>query len=306
MRNRVMWLGVLSVVLVAPVFVPRGLAVAQTPGGAAPAAQAAATATRPIHVYLRAGLKTHGEGQHDYPQFLADWSKLLTDRGAVVDGSLHFPTEAELQGVDVIVMYKGDAGYMTATEKQTLENFLRRGGGVVGFHDTICADDPAWFSTIFGGAKKHGEVNYTLEAPVAYTFKEPAHPITAGATSFTIADEAFFSMTWATAPGINVLATAPMAPTQSAGTHGGEVVPQMWTYERTLFSGLGAQPTYRAFVWMQGHAYANLQHPQMLPILLRGVAWAAKAPVDSLLNPRSSGRGRAGGSGQGRQGGQGR
>src|SRR5689334_1766975 len=43
-----------------------------------------------MHIYLRAGLKTHGEGQHDYPQFLADWSKLLTVKyGAVVDGSYH-------------------------------------------------------------------------------------------------------------------------------------------------------------------------------------------------------------------------
>jgi len=64
-------------------------------------------------VYIRAGLKTHGAGQHDYPQFLADWSKILTDRYAAVDGSLHFPKAEELANVDVIVMYKGDAGAMT-------------------------------------------------------------------------------------------------------------------------------------------------------------------------------------------------
>ena len=28
------------------------------------------------HIYIRAGLKSHGPGQHDYPQFLADWSKI--------------------------------------------------------------------------------------------------------------------------------------------------------------------------------------------------------------------------------------
>ena len=61
-------------------------------------------------------------------------------------------------------MYKGDAGYMTTGEQATLETFLKRGGGLVGIHDAICADDPEWWSTIFGGAKKHGEVNYTLEA----------------------------------------------------------------------------------------------------------------------------------------------
>src|SRR4029079_16363899 len=48
----------------------------------------------PMHIYLRGGLKSHGPGLHDYPQFLADWSKLLTERGAIVDGGFHFPTTA--------------------------------------------------------------------------------------------------------------------------------------------------------------------------------------------------------------------
>jgi type 1 glutamine amidotransferase len=245
---------------------------------------------RPIRVYLRAGLKTHRPGQHDYPQFLADWSKLLTERGAVVDGSLHFPTEAEIAGIDVIVMYKGDAGYMTSGERAVLEGFLRRGGGLVGIHDAICADDAAWWATIMGGAKRHGEVNYTLEAPVSYTIAAASHPITQGAAGFEIRDEAFFAMTWAKDPGITVLATAPIAATRSAGTHAGEVVPQMWTYERPFFPRLGGQPTYRAFVWMQGHEYVNLQHPQVLPLLLRGIAWAAKAPVDALLQVKTTAR----------------
>ena len=196
---------------------------------------------RAIKVYLRAGLKTHAVGQHDYPQFLADFSKLLTERGAIVDGSLHFPTAEELADVDVIVMYKGDAGYMTLGERIALENFLKRGGGLVGFHDAICADDVAWWSTIMGGAKKHGETNFTLEAPVTYAFPEP-NPITQGATPFEITDEAFFLMTWAKDPGIKVLATSPIAPTRSAGTHAGEVVPQAWTYERTFFPRLGGSP----------------------------------------------------------------
>ena len=139
-----------------------------------------ATGVAPLRVYLRGGLKTHGEGQHDYPQFVADWSKILTERGAIVDGGLHFPTAPELEGVDVIVMYKGDSGYMTLAEKAALETFLKRGGGLIGIHDTICTEDPEWFSTIFGGAKKHGEVNYTLDADVPYTIVDTAQPDHAG------------------------------------------------------------------------------------------------------------------------------
>jgi len=129
------------------------------------------------HIYIRAGLKSHGPGQHDYPQFLADWSKILTERNAVVNGSLHFPTAQELEGVDVMVMYKGDAGGMTPEEKTILENYLKRGGGLVSFHDTLCGPDPAYYSTILGGAKKHGEVNYTLDANVPYTVVDKANPI---------------------------------------------------------------------------------------------------------------------------------
>jgi len=90
-----------------------------------------------MHIYIRAGLKTHGPGLHDYPQFLADWSKLLTEHGAVVDGSLHAPTAAELNGTDVLLMFKGDSGYMTPTEKATLNAFIKRGGGIVTIHDVL-------------------------------------------------------------------------------------------------------------------------------------------------------------------------
>ena len=49
-----------------------------------------------MRVYIRSGLKSHGEGSHDYPQFLSDWSKVLTEHGAVVDGSFHAPLAEEL------------------------------------------------------------------------------------------------------------------------------------------------------------------------------------------------------------------
>jgi hypothetical protein len=68
------------------------------------------------------------------------------------------------------------------------------------------------------------------------------------------------------------------------------VVPQLWTYEHTL---AGGQPA-RAFVWMQGHTYANFANPQIQRMLLRGIAWAGKKPVDELVNyvaPPRPGRG---------------
>ena len=239
-----------------------------------------------MHVYIRAGLKSHGPGLHDYPQFLADWSKILTAHGAIVDGSLHFPQAAEIEHTDVIVMYKGDAGYMSDAEKVVLEAYIRRGGGLVILHDSLCGPDPAYFSTLLGGAKRHGQVNFTLGAPIHYNIVDKSNPIMQGMSDLTIYDEAFFNMTWAKDPGIHVLATVVIPATPSAGTHKGEVVPQIWTYVHTL---PGGQPA-RTFVWMQGHNYANFANPQIQGMLLRAIAWAGKRPVDELVNYKAPSR----------------
>ncbi len=246
-----------------------------------------------MHVYIWGGLKSHGVGQHDYPQFLADWSKVLTEHGAVVDGAFHPPSAADLEHTDVIVIYKGDAVFMSDGEKAILEAYVKRGGGLVSLHDSLCGPDPAWFSTIVGGAKKHGEVNYTLDAPIPYTITDKSNPIMKDMSDMTIFDEAFFLMTWAKEPTVHVLATAVIPPTRSAGDHKGEVAPQIWTYEHTL---PGGQPA-RAFVWMQGHTYTNFANYQIERMLLRGIAWAAKKPVDELVDyvPPARPAGRGGG-----------
>ena len=270
---------------------------------AVPPRAAAQSAPRPqgqnpdgMHVFIWAGLKSHSAGQHDYPQFLADWSKLLTERGAVVDGALHPPSAEDLADVDVVVVYKGDAGYLTEETKAALEGFVKRGGGLVSLHDSLCGPDPAYFSTLVGGGKKHGEVNYTLDAPIEYEIADKTHPIVEDMTGITIFDESFYNMTWAEDPGIHVLATNKIPATRAAGDHKGEVVPQMWTYEHSL---AGGQPA-RAFVWMQGHTYANFANYQVQRTLLRGIAWAGKRPANELVDytppPRPERQRRRGGS----------
>jgi type 1 glutamine amidotransferase len=244
-----------------------------------------------MHVYLWAGLKSHGVGQHDYPQFLADWSKLLTEHGAVVEGALHGPSSADLEHTDVVVIYKGDAAYLNDAQKAMLTAYVKRGGGLVSFHDSLCGPDPAWFAALLGGAKKHGETNFTLDAPIPYTVVDKTNPIMKDMTDMTLWDEAFFLMTWSKDPPVHVLVNAVVAPTRSAGEHKGEIAPQMWTYEHTI---PGGEPA-RAFVWMQGHTYANFANYQIQRTLLRGISWAAKKPVDELVDyvapPRPAGRG---------------
>jgi type 1 glutamine amidotransferase len=235
-----------------------------------------------MRVYLRGGLKTHFRGQHDYPQFLADWSKILTEHGAVVDGSFHAPTARELEGIDVLVIYKGDAGYRTAEEKAALDAFVKRGGGIVSVHDALCGPDPDQFANYVGGAKKHGEINFTLDAPIPYTIVDGNHPIMKGMSELTLFDEAFYKMTWAKDADIHVLATTVIADTPVARRAGfaGQTVPQIWTYEHTV---PGGEPA-RAFVWMQGHLYENTVNFQIQNMLLRAIAWAGHRPADELVD----------------------
>ncbi len=43
---------------------------------------------------------------------------------------------------DVVVMYKGDAGYLSMDDRANLDAYLRRGGGLVSIHDALCGPGP--------------------------------------------------------------------------------------------------------------------------------------------------------------------
>jgi len=295
MYIRGFWLVVAAAVLGTSTWAQQPAQQPQRPPAGAQAAPPSGQTTAPLRVHIYAGLKTHAEGQHDYPQFLADWSKILTARGAYVTGGLQFPSARDLASVDVMVIYKGDAGYLGIEERAALDAYIRRGGGLVSLHDALCGPEPEYFASIVGGAKKHGETNFTLEAEVPYTIVNREHPIMQGMSDFTIKDEAFFKMTWSEAPPITVLATARIADTPSAQRQKvvGDAVPQVWTFEQSLAPAPTGQP-YRAFVWMQGHNYSNFADPQIQAMLLRGISWAGKRPVDALSTviPPRGGRGR--------------
>ncbi len=254
-----------------------------------------------LKVFIWSGLKSHGEGQHDYPQLLSDFSKLLTEHGAVVEGGFHPPTESELSRADVVIVYKGDAGFMTPAQHTQLTNYVKRGGGLVQFHDTLCGPDPADMATFFGAGKRHGETNFTLETTITYDVPNPNHPILAGLDfkNLKITDEAFYKMTWAPQNTITPLLVNKIADTPAAQRGGGvgQLVPQMWTYEHTI---AGGQPA-RAFVWMQGHVYENFEKTTIEKALLRGIAWAAKNPIGELAEytPPPAPAGRGGGAGRG-------
>ena len=241
----------------------------------------------PLRIFLRGGPKTHGpsgDGHHDGPTFVKEWTPLLASRGAKVDGALVFPTADQLDSTDVLVMFCANGGYIEGEQRTYFEKFLKRGGGLVVLHDAVLAREPHWFKTIIGGAWENGVAKY-FEGENTYYYVNTEHPITKGASNFTITDEVYWDLHMM--PNAQILQSSmqPVRPPRGGGPPPepaiGKLIPQMWVYENQL---AGGQP-YRAVVSLLGHNFSTFSSPHARAIFLRAIAWAGKRDVDSLATP---------------------
>ena len=242
-----------------------------------------AEAADPPRIFLRCGPKTHGPGEHDGPLFLTNWTRLLTERGAKVDGAIGFPTAAQLDATDVMVMYCAEGGAIHGEERERLESFLKRGGGLVVIHDAVCGDDPQWWKTVIGGAWEHNHSKWHLGDTPLY-FTDYAHPIIDGVSNWDFDDEIYWDLHLT--PEARVLCSSYVP--DKRHTKAGrplpsvyDVAPQMWTLERKLPE---ATAPYRAFVSIPGHRTKSFDFLPFRAVLLRGIAWAGKREIDSLCN----------------------
>ncbi|MEY2411281.1 MAG: hypothetical protein QOF48_3951, partial [Verrucomicrobiota bacterium] len=243
-----------------------------------------AAVPEPLRVFLRCGPKTHGPGEHDGPTFLTNWTRLLTERGVVTSGAIAFPNAAELEACDVLVMYSAEGGAIPPADRANLEAFLKRGGGIVVLHDSVCGDDPQWWKTVIGGAWEHGHSKW-FEGNVPLYFTEQSHPIIEGVSNWDFDDEIYWDLHLT--PDAKVLCSS-YAP-DKRNTRAGralpsiyEIVPQMWVVEKKAAK---AGVPYRAFVSIPGHKTKSFSFLPYRAVLLRGIAWAGKRDIDSLCQP---------------------
>jgi len=259
-------------------------------------------AEAPLRVFIRSGPKTHGPGAHDHPRFLAEWTALLTERGAVARGGPKFPTAAELEQTDVLVLNAPEAGNIAVgAERDALQAYLKRGGGIVVIHAAAVSRDPDWFKSIIGGTWRFGTTKW-LEGPMHLYFTDRSSPITAGVSNWAMDDEIYYDLD--VLPESRVLAAAYTPKASGARndnaqkranelTGGGkkvsiyDVQPQMWTYKRSVE---GASRPYRAFVSIPGHYHVTFNRPNYRTLLLRGIAWAGqRSNIDALCKPEELG-----------------
>jgi len=184
-------------------------------------------------------------------------------------------------------MYAAEGGSIKGEQRASLDNFLKRGGGMVVIHDAVCGTDPQWFKTIVGGAWEHKHSKW-YEGELSFYYMDTGHPITTGVSNFELDDELYYELHMM--PEARVLAATytpnrpdtPRASAQPAGRPSVyDIQPQMWVYERTLEGG----KPYRAFVSILGHNHKTFSLPHYRAVLLRGIAWAGKrSNVDSLCS----------------------
>lgn len=214
--------------------------------------------TRPVRVVLVAGAKDHGPGEHDYPTWLKAWKELLSaGQNIEIATAMEWPAKEEFQKADAMVFYQ--YGDWDAKRAADIDAFLERGGGLVYIHWAV-----AGRKGTDEFAKRIGLASNVIKfrhGPLDLDFKNAKHPVTRNIDNLKLVDESYWKMT-GDLPKDRVLGWA---------KEDGEPQPLFWSLER----GKG-----RVFVSIPGHYSWSFDDPLFRVLLLRGLAWSAKEPVD--------------------------
>ncbi len=230
--------------------------------------------TKPLRIVLCASEKDKGHakpGYHDYPLWRSRWTRLLgMAPGITVEQANDWPTAEQWRTADVIAINSHNPAWSSPSDDAELQvrsaeidAFLARGGGFVSIHWSVNAGASvgalaqrlglAWGK---GAKYRHGANDWVLDK---------THPLAAGFDAFQIPDESYWHLTGdLVAAKASVLATS-----LEENAH----TPQMWTRE----VGPG-----RVFVSIPGHFTWTHDDPLYRILILRGMMWSARQPIDRL------------------------
>ncbi|MBC7965032.1 MAG: ThuA domain-containing protein, partial [Fuerstia sp.] len=217
-------------------------------------------ATRPLNIVLVDGPKDHGPGEHDYPAWKSAWEELLSAADNVsVSTATEFPGDEQLASADVLLFFQ--KGSFEPDRPAKTDAFLARGGGAVYIHWAVNGNDQVEeFSKRIGYASWGGRIAFR-HGPLTLDIHNTDHPIVRNFDQLQLYDESYWKLT-GQPQDVTLLATS---------TEDGMPTPQMWTTER----GHG-----RVFVSIPGHYSWTFDDPLFRTLLLRGIAWTAKEPID--------------------------
>jgi type 1 glutamine amidotransferase len=216
--------------------------------------------TRPVRVVLVAGPKDHGPGEHDYPAWQKAWKELLGAADKVeVATAWEWPAKEEFGKADLMVFFQ--RGNWDAKRAADIDAFLERGGGLVYVHWAVDGQkDAPGFAKRIGlawgnGAKfRHGPLDLAFN-------KDAKHPVARNFDKLHLVDESYWQLQ-GQLPKDRVIAS---------GVEDKQPQPLFWSLEH----GKG-----RVFVSIPGHYSWSFDDPLFRVLLLRGMAWSMREPVD--------------------------
>ena len=224
-------------------------------------------AIRPLKVMLVAGKKDHGVGEHDYPRWLQVWSRLFTlaDQTTLALAD-EWPTSDQWQHADAVVFFR--RGDWSEARAQDFDAFTKRGGGATFIHWSLEAGDEApALADRLGLASNRAQTKFR-HGPLSLVFEAALpHPIARNFKTVDFTDEMYWNLVPSATTSVQPIATAAEA---------GVSHPQAWTQEPP---GGG-----RIFVTLGGHYSWNFDDPLFRALVLRGIAWSAREPVDRFNN----------------------
>lgn len=217
--------------------------------------------TRAIRVVLVAGRKDHGPGEHDYPAWLRVWKELLSAGNDItVSTATDWPTAKEIETADVLVFYQ--QGTWTPERARDIDFFLLRGGGLVYLHYAVDGGkDAPGFAKRIGLAWEGGRSKFR-HGPLELGFETgDKHPIGRNFAKAKFVDESYWQLVGDPSK-VRLLAS---------GVEDGKPQPLFWTLE---------PEKGRVFVSIPGHFSWTFDDPLFRVLILRGIAWTAREPVD--------------------------
>jgi len=221
---------------------------------------------QPLRTLLVAGPKDHGPGEHDYPWFQAMWADLLREDQAVeIDCAAPWPSPEQWQAAELVVCYFWCHNWNDAKYDE-LERFLERGGGLICLHAAVIDNhDPERLAKHIGLGGQRPQLQYR-HGPLTLDFSSgPELGIGRGFDRLELVDESYW-LFHGDPQDVDVLATA---------VEEGKRYPQIWTFE----PGAG-----RVLCFAQGHYRWTFIDPLFRILLLRGMAWTTRRPLDRFVH----------------------
>lgn len=216
---------------------------------------------RPIRVVLVAGRKDHGPGEHDYPAWQKAWKELLgAGDGITVGTAWDWPSADDLKTADVLIFYQ--QGTWTPDRARDIDVYLKRGGGLIYLHYAVDGGkDAPGFAQRIGLAWQGGRSKFR-HGPLELGFETGnRHPIGRNFNKVKFHDESYWQLV-GDASKVRLLAS---------GVEDGKPQPLFWTLE---------PEKGRVFVSILGHYSWTFDDPLFRTLILRGIAWTAREPVD--------------------------